>query len=123
MNSTVWTDFDNAYNKYQFYYDTNNRRVICTTTYKGSIIRATATCNPDDSFELETGKKLAYIRCKNKFLSKKAAHAAKVYAKNYADMVRTNARLSRTANFVKDVADELAEAQSVLADFEVNLTK
>jgi hypothetical protein len=46
-----------------------------------------------------------------------------VYAKNYADMVRTNARLSRTANFVKDVADELADAQSVLADFEANLTK
>lgn len=123
MDFMVWTDFDNVYSKYRFHYDTNNSRVICTTTYKGSIIRATATCNPDDSFDLEIGKKLAYLRCKNKFLRKKANHAAEVYAKIYTDTLRANARLSRAECFVKDVADELTATKRVLANFEANLAK
>lgn len=121
MNSISPANTEAIRDKYHFYYDKTNRSVICTTIYKGQLIRAVAKCDPEDSFDKSTGEKLAYLRCRQKFLRKKANHAAGVYAKAYAAGVRAEERLSQTSNFVKDVTYELAEVNNALATLEDSL--
>ena len=121
MKSILPVNTEVIRDKYNFYYDKTNRSVICTTVYKGQLIRAVAKCDPEDYFDKATGEKLAYLRCRQKFLRKKADHAAEVYAKAYAAGVRAEEKLSQTSNFVKDVAYELAEVSNALTAFEDSL--
>lgn len=108
-------------NKYHIYQDKTNNKVICTTFYKGKTIRATAQCNPEDTFNFEIGKKLAYLRCKQKFLKKKAERAADAYAKAWVAAENANDKLQRTIDFVDDVTHELTEIKRTLSDLEADL--
>lgn len=107
-------------NKYHFYYDSNNK-VICTTFYKGQIIKGISKCNPEDSFKVKTGEKLAYLRCRQKFLKKKMARAAAVYAKAYANAAKAERILQHAKDFVDDVTFEFSEVKNSLINFENSL--
>jgi hypothetical protein len=108
-------------NNYHFYYNTRNSMVVCTTAYKGKTIRGVAKCSPEDTFDLEVGKKLAYLRCRYKFAKKKAAQASGVYAKAFTEALRINKYLDRVISFISDTGYELAKAQEDLAKFEHEL--
>ena len=83
-------------NKYDYYIDEKNRKVIAVTHYAGRDIRSVATCAPEDDFNLEIGIKIATAKCEikkarikvrnasNKYLQ--AAQAADAAAKRYDDM-------------------------------------
>lgn len=114
-------NYDFINDKYNFYYDSANRCVICTTVYKGKIIRAVAKCSQEDSFNLETGKKLAYLRCKYKFLRKKSKIAADSYAKAWVAKTKAERVCNNTAGFVDDVKCELTAVKQALMEFENSL--
>ena len=40
-----------------------DNKVICISRYAKKAVRGIAKCAPDDSFDVETGKKLAKLRC------------------------------------------------------------
>ena len=101
-------------NKYQFYYNEDKHSVVCTTVYKCKTIRAIAKCDPEDMFNLEVGKKIAYLRCKYKFARKKLAHAQAVYRDSLNKHAKSKRNLDRASEFVTDSINQLHEAHSDL---------
>lgn len=107
--------------KYHFYYNEENRTVVCTTTYKGQMVRGIAKCSEDDSFNLDTGKKLAYLRCKKKYMRKKLRRAQKVYTETQREVERVQRNLSKAGKFLDDSEDQLDVAVAELNEFAAQL--
>ncbi len=109
-------DFETYGIKYQFYYNEDKNSVVCTTVYKGQTIRAIAKCDPEDTFNLEVGKKIAYLRCKQKFARKKLIHAGAVYRDSFSKYERSKRNLDKAAEFVSDSVHQLKEANEALVN-------
>ncbi len=106
---------------YHFYQSSADRSVICTTYYKGKLVKSIAKCDPNDSFDLETGKKLAYLRCKRKFLRRKHARAAEAYANAVVAVRKAEERRQNAIDFFNDTASEFREVNRALAELETAL--
>jgi hypothetical protein len=107
--------------KYHFYYNEDNKTIVCTTLYKGQMARGIAKCDPTDNFDMETGKKLAYLRCKQKFAHKKLKRANKAYAEAITAEARAKNNLYKAADFLGDAAFQLSTAKNELVAFEQSL--
>lgn len=57
------------YDKYKYF--VNGNKIIAISTYAGKTVRGVATCHPEDDFDIETGKKLAAMRCDLKVREKR----------------------------------------------------
>lgn len=64
--------------RYRFYVTDN--KVICVSSYAGKAVRGIAKCDPKDTFDLETGKKLAQMRCDYKIAQKRVLRARAKHA-------------------------------------------
>ena len=92
--------------KCNFYEDTKNRAVICSTTYKNEKLRAVARCNPiEEEYSLASGKKLSYRRCMHMLAKKKLAHAKKVYKQAEEEANRARRRANKALVFLRDSED------------------
>ena len=107
--------------KYHFYYHEENRTIVCTTTYKGQMVRGIAKCDPDDDFDLDDGKKLAYLRCKTKFARKKIKRALKAERDAFVVANRAKYNLDKACEFVSDSEIQLEDAINELKEFEAKL--
>lgn len=66
--------------KYQYFTD-GKSKVYAVSSYAGRTIRGMASLNPEDTFDLEKGKKLAALRCAVKIADKRIKRAdSKLYA-------------------------------------------
>lgn len=63
--------------KYKFYVNPKEKKVYAVSSYCGRKVCGTATCAPDDEFDLEKGKKLAAARCNLKVAEKRLRRAAR----------------------------------------------
>ena len=117
----TYSDIANYGEKYRFYYHAETNTVVCTTMYKGQTVRGVAKCNPEDRFNLETGKKLAYLRCKKKFAHKKLCRAEKAYADAVTVEARAHNNLCKAAEFVDDSNYQLDLVTDELTNFEREL--
>jgi hypothetical protein len=106
---------------YNFYYSQATRSVICTTYYKGKIVKGVAKCDPNDTFDLETGRQLAYLRCRKKFFKRKFERAADTYARAVVEANRAEDRRQRAVEFINDATRELNEVKQALATLETEL--
>lgn len=59
--------------RYRFYQ--SNNKIIAVSTYGGKTVRGVATCHPNDTFDLEKGKKIAAARCGKKIAEKRMKRA------------------------------------------------
>lgn len=107
--------------KYHFYYHAETNTIVCTTLYKGQMVRGIAKCNNEDIFDLDTGKKLAYLRCRQKFMRKKLRRAQKVFNETYREVERAQRNLSKSGKFLDDSEDQLDVAIAELNAFEAQL--
>jgi hypothetical protein len=107
--------------KYHFYHNEDNNTIVCTTIYKGQMARGIAKCDPTDNFDMETGKKLAYLRCKKKFAQKKLKRANKAYEDAIIADARAKHNLCKASDFVQDAVLQLSAANNDLAAFEKSL--
>ena len=55
----------------QYTYHVTEDKVYCITKFAGKAIKGVAKCDPEDTFNLDTGKKLAQLRCIAKIAKKK----------------------------------------------------
>lgn len=113
-----YSDIANYGEKYNFYHNESNNTVVCTTTYKGQIIRGVAKCNPDDEFTIDIGKKLAYLRCKKKFAHKKLKRAQKAERDAFLDEIKAKQRFYKASEFYTDSSIQFDEANAELIMFE-----
>ncbi len=107
--------------KYNFYYNEDSKTIVCTTLYKGQMARGIAKCDPTDNFDMDTGKKLAYLRCKQKFARKKLKRANKAYSDAIAAEARAKNNLCKAADFLDDAVFQLSAAKHELDMFEKSL--
>ena len=107
--------------RYHFYYNAENGTIVCTTTYKGRVIRGIAKCSPEDNFDVAVGKKLAYLRCKAKFMRKKLIRANKVLNEASNELTFAKFNFRKACEFVDDSDAQLRSAKSELSKFESSL--
>lgn len=105
------------YNKYQYYQFTDNQNrkvVVAVTNIAGHRVKGYAKCSPEDTFDLETGKKIAAARCNVKAL-KKIANYLGDRAEDFTDAAEVAQRQARKAlDKFKAAVDDVNEAQAYL---------
>jgi hypothetical protein len=85
------------------------------------MVRGIAKCNPEDNFDIETGKRLAYLRCKAKFYRKKLQRARKAYADAVVIEARAHNNLWKATEFVDDSIKQFELATQELVNLESEL--
>ena len=100
--------------KCNFYINTDTRTVVCATTYKNERLRGVAKCDPEDDFDTEIGKLLAYIRCRQKLAKRKLAHAKKVYLRSLEDERKAKKNVAKAASFYRDSVEYLKASNEAL---------
>lgn len=111
-------DLLNYSNKYHFYHNKDTGTIVCTTMYKGQMVRGVAKCSPDDNFDLDTGKRLAYLRCRLRYMKKKAKRANAVYKEAVIAEAKARDRLQHMIEFVQDAEEQIQTAANELLKFE-----
>ena len=117
MKTTEMTYSD----KYNFYFNTTTGLVVCATFYKGKLFKGTAKCGPEDVFDLETGKKLAYLRCRQKVLKNKLKRADDAYVQAVLAKVKAEDKYEKALEFASDVDLQYTQSITELNRFECEL--
>ena len=117
----TYSDIAEYGDKYHFYHNAENGTVVCTRLYKGHIIRGTAKCCPEDNFDIETGKKLAYLRCKEKFMYKKLKHAHSVCIEALDAIDEAKRNLVKAHEFLDDSEENFENAHKELIKLMLDL--
>lgn len=118
---STYEDYLEYGDRYKFYYNKDEETIICTTLYKCQVVRGIAKCNPEDEFNLELGKKLAYLRCRKKFLRKKLKRALQVERDAIIAEARAKCNLANACDFVSDSEIQFNNTINELAKFEAEL--
>lgn len=96
--------------RYRFYQTGN--KVIAVSSFAKKPVKGVAKCNPNDEFDLESGKKLAAARCNQKIAKKRLARATKEYGKAAKAADEACAWFDRMREYYMDSVDALDEANA-----------
>ena len=118
---STYEDYLEYGDRYKFYYNKDEETIICTTLYKGQVVRGIAKCNPEDEFNLELGKKLAYLRCRKKVLRKKLKRAYKTERDAIIAEAKAKYYLDGAREFVSDSEMQLDKTIDELVTLESQL--
>lgn len=100
--------------KYRFY--TNGNKVIAISTYAGKTVRGVAKCAPEDTFDLEKGKKIAAARCAVRVAEKRLIRADKKVEEAEAALDRAKAYAHDMNSYFFDAEDAFFDAKDYLED-------
>lgn len=89
--------------KYQYFLDSKNT-VIAVSTYAGKIVKGRAKCDPRDTFDYETGKKIAAARCGEKIAKKRMKRAERELKKATEAVSKANTRYLQMSEYYKESA-------------------
>ena len=100
------------YNNYK-YIETPNK-VIALSTYAGKTVRGVAKCHPNDTFDVEFGRKLAAARCNAKIAKKREANAVRKYQNIHDKYMEARRALEKCSLYYSDAAQHRKEAVAYL---------
>ena len=120
---STYEDYLEYGDRYKFYYNKDEKTLICTILYKGKTIRGIAKCDPDDEFNIDTGKKLAYLRCRQKLLVKKVKHSSKVEDDATAALEKAKVNMQKASKFYADATSQLYDITNSLRELEIKLNQ
>ena len=98
------------FEKYRFVISENKHQVIAITHDAGETIKASATCDPSDKFDIEYGKKLAASRANYKVALRRRKRSEKVVAKAIQELSIAQERVKRAMDFDEDAGNALYDA-------------
>jgi hypothetical protein len=96
----------------------DNRTVECLSSFAGKPVRGIAKCDPDDNFNVESGKEIAFARCELKISNKRRKKAFANYARAQADFERAKERLTKASDYIVDATIEYGENKKKLEAIE-----
>lgn len=99
--------------KYKIYTNANND-VIAVSTYAGKVVKGVAKCDPRDTFDLETGKKIAEARCAKKIADKREKRAREKYQEAQIKLDEAIRYFEKMENYLKDSCAEVDETEDAL---------
>lgn len=91
-------------------------KVIAISTYAGRTVKGIAKCHPNDTFDVEFGKKLAAARCNEKIAGKRLVRALNKYGQAANEFIVADKKLKRMRDYVLDAGAAHEEAQRVLME-------
>lgn len=94
--------------KYKFYQ--HNNEVIAVSTYAGRNVKGIAKCDPEDEFDLESGKELAAARCNQKIAMKRLKRASQKYEDALDAALEAQQYFVKMREYFMDSVDALDEA-------------
>lgn len=106
---------------YKYNVDEANRRVECFSSFAKKPVRGIAKCDPGDVFNVESGKKLAKLRCDLKVSIKRKKKAHSNYAQALKDFEAARERLDIASAYVVDATLEADDARLALKNYELSL--
>ena len=91
-------------------------KVIAISTYAGRTVKGVAKCHPNDTFDVEFGKKLAAARCNEKIAYKRLTRALNKFGEAVDESVAADEKMKRMRDYVLDAGAAHEEAQRVLME-------
>ena len=107
--------------KYKYYINDKDNKIIAVSTYAGKTVRGTATCHPDDVFDLETGKKLAAMRCDLKVREKRVKAATEKAEQAWIEFAQAEDRYDDADTFLEEACRDYDTARKEYSDFITSL--
>ena len=107
---------DNKFKFFNFKSKNGSNTVVAVTTYAGKAVKGYAKCSPEDTFDLETGKKLAKARCQLRVAEKRKARAADKVAEAVAQVNQSTKHYDKMVNYFNCSDKALIEAEQALKD-------
>ena len=98
------------FEKYRFVISEDKHQVIAITHDAGETIKASATCDPSDKFDIEYGKKLAASRANYKVALRRRKRSEKAVAKAIQELILAQERVKRAVDFDEDAGNALDDA-------------
>lgn len=98
------------FEKYRFVISEDKHQVIAITHDAGETIKASATCDPSDKFDIEYGKKLAASRANYKVALRRRKRSEKAVAKAIQELRLAQERVKRAMDFDEDAGNALYDA-------------
>ena len=96
--------------KYHFYTD-NKSIVVAVSTYAGHTVRGVAKCANGDTFDYETGRKIAAAICNKKIAEKRYNRACHKYEDASIESKKADAKLRKMSNYMTDSYKALRVAE------------
>lgn len=106
-------------NKYAYYVHGNE--VVAVSTYAGKTVRGRAKCDPEDNFEVDTGKKLAAARCNERVASKRRARAEQKVKEAREQLAIAQRHLANMTDYYNDSVEAEKIAQAAVRDILTDL--
>lgn len=91
-------------------------KVIAISTYAGRTVKGVAKCHPNDTFDVEFGKKLAAARCNEKIAYKRLTRALNKFGEAVDESVAADEKMKRMRDYVLDAGAAHEEAQCILRE-------
>ena len=98
------------FEKYRFVISEDKHQVIAITHDAGETIKASATCDPSDKFDIVYGKKLAASRANYKVALRGRKRSEKAVAKAIQELSLAEERVKRAMDFDEDAGNALYDA-------------
>lgn len=96
--------------KYRFVINEDKQQIIAITNDAGETIKASASCSPNDTFDVNYGKQLAAVRANYKVALRRKKRAEKAVYAAQQEVIAAMARLESARAFEKDAGATLNNA-------------
>ena len=94
----------------------DNKEIIAISTYAGKTVKARASCNPEDKYDEEFGKKLAAARLECKVAKKRVANAKRKRENARNAFLEADRYYNKTQDYYNDSCKGIAEAEKHLEE-------
>ena len=107
--------------KYRFVVNEDKRVVVALSSFAGETVRGVARCSPNDTFDVELGKKLAVARCDYKIACKKVDRAFQMvdFYRDFSDRIQK--KLENVLKYKEDAIYMAEKATDELQNLESSL--
>ena len=102
--------------QYKYHVDEEKGVVVALSTFAKRPVRGVARCDPKDTFDVETGKKLAGARCNVKVAEKRVQRATQCVEELTEAVAFFEAALANAHTYLEKSTFELAAAEDTLAN-------
>ena len=104
--------------EYKYKVDEEHKTVVAMSTFAGKAVSGVARCAPEDTFDVEIGKKLAAARCAVKIAEKRMKRAKRCKAIAINEVNYWTDRLSKMKHYFDDATASFEAAYDALTNIE-----
>lgn len=93
----------------------SDREVVAVSSFAGKPVRATAKCDPSDTFSIDSGKELAAARCESKIAHRRCKCAKAKLERALAEANKAQEQLDFAISYYKNATNDKESADKAVA--------